>query len=110
MLTDCYIAGFFDGEGSVKIYNHKDKRGFTYPELRISITNCDKIILSKIQTHFGCGKIRETGNHNKGHNHCFRLIFERKKDMLVILNQLLPFIIIKREECIKAINFLKGEI
>ena len=107
MLTDAYIAGFFDGEGSILFYKHKDKRGFEYPEFRLFFTSCDKDVLDEIQKHFNCGKIRETGNHKNGHSHCFRLSFERKADMLSILKQLYPYIRIKKDQCANAINFLE---
>ena len=54
MLTDDYIAGFFDGEGCIRYNTHNDKRGFSYVELVVHITSTDKTVLDSIQNHLKC--------------------------------------------------------
>ncbi len=58
MATIDYIAGFFDGEGSLIIRFKKDKRYKTgmFVEPVINITQKDKHILEIIQQKYG-GKI-----------------------------------------------------
>lgn len=109
MLTDDYIAGFFDGDGCIRYNTHNDKRGFSYVELVVHITSTDKTVLDSIQNHLKCGKIYETGNHKNGWKHCYRLSFTKKADMLIVLNKLYPYSIIKKEEFEKAIKFLESK-
>ncbi len=45
-----YVAGFFDGEGSVNIHKRKGHRGCT---LYVSIGNTDHAILEQFKAQFG---------------------------------------------------------
>ena len=111
MLTDDYIAWFFDGEGCVILQIHKDKRGkgHSYLEPQVCITSCNKEILEEIKTYMGCGKIWENDNHRRGNNHCYKLFFMKQQDMLAVLKRLHPMLRIKRDASDKVINFIESK-
>jgi intein-encoded DNA endonuclease-like protein len=109
MVTDDYIAGFFDGEGSILFKKHNDKRGCSYIEINVFITSCNKEVLEEIQNYLKCGSITETGNHKQGYKHCYRLYIYKQSEMLSVLKQLLPCLIVKKEEAVKAIEFIEGK-
>ncbi len=111
MLTDDYIAGFFDGEGCVRLQTHNDRRGkgYSYIEAQIEITSCDKHILEEIQKTVGCGKIREKDNHKRGNNHCYKLVFSKQSEMLEVLKRIYPMLRIKHDACSKVIKFLEDK-
>lgn len=62
-----YVAGFFDGEGSVYIGKTKPNSKTRSPRytLQIMITNSDKAILEKIHEFFGVGCVVLTNAHRK---------------------------------------------
>jgi len=111
MLTDDYIAGFFDGEGCVRLQVHNDKRGkgYSYIEAQIEITSCDMSILEEIQKTVECGKIREKDNYKRGNNHCYKLVFSKQSEMLKVLKRIYPVLRIKRDACSKVIKFLENK-
>ncbi len=109
MITVDYIAGFFDGEGSVLFKKHNDKRGFSYTEINVFITSTDKEVLEEIQEYLKYGVITETGNHKNGWKHCYRLYINKQLEMLSVLKQLYPYLRIKKEDANKAIEFIESK-
>jgi len=59
-----YIAGFFDGEGTVRITN---------TGMHILFSNTNKEILEKIRNFFKVGSIRKQKMRSENHNQVYRL-------------------------------------
>lgn len=92
-LNDAYIAGLFDAEGCVTI-KHKGIR-----EFRLKIGICQKnhpMLLEKLIEYFGYGIIDR---------YCYIIFI--KDDIANFLERVLPFIIVKKNQVIVILKFLK---
>ena len=93
-----YIAGFFDGEGSIFI--SKSKKQYY---LGITISNTNLSVLESIQRVMG-GEISKSPDNRENRLQLFRLRLyssEAKK----FLERLLPYLKIKKEQARLAIEF-----
>jgi hypothetical protein len=94
-----YIAGFFDGEGTVSIY----KRGSSYAT-KIAITNTHLPVIQYIATVVGGGSYKlkkaRSSRHKQGYTWIVNADFAR-----TLLEQLLPYLIVKQEQAKLAIEF-----
>lgn len=94
-----YLAGIFDGEGTVYIGLMTDKRR-TF--LKVGITNTDLNLMKWLVTFFG-GAYRSEARGN------YRLIYrwgpKGKKNREKFLLGVLPYLIIKREQVLLALEF-----
>ena len=101
-----YIAGLFDGEGNPYIKFKPQKK---YLSIMITITNTNKEVLEIIQKTLGYGKVKERSPPKKinwSKSYCFRICHrEEAKDFL---RKIIPFLIIRREECEKVLEIIEG--
>ncbi len=97
----CYLAGFFDGEGCVGIYPHRNARtGKHYYELSLNVTQKDRTILNFFQAHYGGYIIY---NHKQN-------VHKWTTDVpsaVIFLNDILPFLIVKSAQVKLALEFQK---
>jgi len=89
-----YIAGFFDGEGSVGIKVSRDsKRKYAYFfGGRIAITQKDRTILDAIQKTLGFGVVTMKGDG------CYRLTINSENDCLRFIELMENRVLLKREQ------------
>lgn len=99
-----YLAGFFDGEGCVYINRNKPNRwrGMGY-HLEISFTNGDPAPLLLAQEMFG-GQVTTTNDGRAGHKTIHRLRVRCLKAKTA-LEAMLPYLRVKGERALKAIEF-----
>jgi hypothetical protein len=94
-----YLAGIFDGEGTIYIGLMTDKRR-TF--LKIGITNTDLNLMKWLIENFG-GSYRSEARRN------YRLIYrwgpKGKNNREKFLLGVLPYLIIKREQALLALEF-----
>ena len=90
MLSEDYIIGLVDGEGSFYVRLNKDIRRRNKVELKFSVKlrYQDKEILEKLQKSFGCGKIYLQKDKRPNHTDCYRFEVNNKKD---ITEKVIPF-------------------
>ena len=104
VLTWDWVAGFFDGEGSVNgSYDRKTLRG---TKMRLEISQADETILRRIQRFFGAGVIFE--NKTRGRRRrCWYLRVNKKDDVVRIATQLQQHVRLtrKREALALAASF-----
>lgn len=107
MLNDAYLAGFVDGEGTIGLRYHKEKRhrveSFTI-DLRFIITNSNKPVLELIQKEIG-GTVRASKQMTKNSKVVYHLELHNKKAILNVLNRITPYLILKREQAELLIKF-----
>lgn len=91
-----WLAGFFDGEGSVSLHlgKYKAKTGFRMPYLMVTLTQKNFKLLRAIKTYFG---LNAYIGKDKIH-----LRWEYKNAELV-LRRLLPYLVIKKRETLLAL-------
>jgi len=87
-----YIAGYFDGEGHVSL--HQTGRGDRTHGLAWYNTNLDS--LEAMQSFMGAGTIVARHNHGFGKKTSYILSVTRKLDLLRVLDELIPSLIIKQ--------------
>jgi hypothetical protein len=98
-----YFAGFFDGEGSAGIAEHKSKsckRGYCH-ELMIQISNSNKTVLLSFQQYFGGSICPFKAPLNLP---MWRWTISSKK-ALYFLELLLPFLKVKKHQAQLGISF-----
>lgn len=95
-----YLAGFFDGEGYVGISTDYPKwaKGNSYLRLRVNITQKDKKILEMIKDIYG-------GTLHKGKDGVHKWYVDGQK-AISFLKDVLPFLILKKEQTKLAIEFV----
>jgi len=96
------FGGFLDGKGSIIIKP---------PRLRLYISNTNKEILDEIKEFVGCGKVYEVNMKNKKKNwkKQYGWAICSHTDVLIILKNLKNKLIIKKELCEKAINYIENK-
>jgi hypothetical protein len=93
-----YIAGFFDGEGSVFLQTHGS--------VEVRIAQVDRRPLDLVVEHFGgrVGKLSE----RPGRTPCFQWRISRWPDALVFLRAIRPWSIVKAEKIDLVLAFYDG--
>ncbi len=98
-VSDQYLAGFLDGDGSIVavIEKRPDRRRFPYRvRLRINFTQHirHKNLMFLFQETLGkVGSVRHVRTHNLA-----ELVIQKRKDLKRILERLLPHLIIKQKQ------------
>jgi len=100
-----YLAGLVDGEGYIGIVDggrHRPLgRGFG---IRLTITNTNFLLLEKLNEIWGGWIVSQVGL--LGHKPSAKLMFSARK-AAVVLKEIQPFLIAKREHCKLALRFQK---
>jgi len=101
-----YLAGLFDGEGSINIFkqsNKKDRINSGY-FLEISIGNTHKGVLQWVLENFG-GRLTHNAEQYTKRNHRTWRWRASSNEACAVLKILLPYLIVKREQAQLAIEF-----
>src|ERR1700748_3633012 len=102
MISNKYIAGFFDGEGSVGLY-----RGTGYYALRVCITQVSSTsslaLLSELKSRFG-GGIYGIGKM-KAHHRSAVMWSTYSNDACRFLKTIEPFLLLKAAQARVAIDW-----
>jgi|GEM_PF-2669858 len=110
-MNSSYLAGFFDGDGSVYITSYKraNSKVSSYG-LSISFTNCYLPFLKEVNKYFPEGVI--SGGLRPGRPNCrscYNLVFGNKR-CLPVLEFLKDNVIIKKEQVLLAIEYLSNKL
>jgi hypothetical protein len=107
-ITRAYVAGFFDGEGTILMRNMRrySKKYSTYYYPQVSVVNTHKPIIKYIQKLFG-GRIELKSKHEKrlGRKKLWDLRF-RRDESINLLNAIQKYLIIKKENAKIVLEFL----
>jgi hypothetical protein len=109
-----YFAGMIDGEGTIccrRISNRANTpSGFkTYYTIDIAIHNSHRGVLEWLAERF-CGQIYTRERRKEHHKRGYVLRFTNSQKMLEILETTVEFLIVKREQALAAIEFLRVQI
>ena len=105
-FSDAYVAGFFDGDGSLVATLEKQSSRYlrTYrPRIKINFTQHIRHFgtLCEIQKYLDAGKVSVAKTHNQ-----VELVIVDRNDVSRILNRMLPHLVLKKQQAILAIEAL----
>lgn len=114
-----YVAGLFDGEGSVGIY--RTSNGTTkkvYWSVKVSLVGTHRPMIEAVYNHFNLGlfttqkrqAVQKTPKGEVLGKQGWRWMLTSKSDCLLFLAQIRPFLMEKAEQVDVAIAYCKGEI
>lgn len=95
MLTEDYIVGLVDGEGSFTAFvqdQNKPKiskrRVKVEPRFYLKLNERDKDILYSLKRYFNCGNVYFQKDRRKNHQQCYRFEVTKRNDLSEII---IPF-------------------
>jgi len=103
-----YIAGFIDGEGCITFIKHMKRDDISW-EPKLEITNTDKNVLEWIAEKIPESSLyyqEEDRNEIWKTRHYLRI--NKRKDLLSILKNVEPYLIVKSEQAKLMIEFLEN--
>lgn len=109
-----YLAGLLDGEGSITIYKNTEKRGKnkrTRSKLGFTLGQSVKISNTNLELLNAVNQIA-LGRIYKGSSkfHLYYWQISDKKKIVELLEQVLPYLIVKKDRAIKMIEFCKSRL
>lgn len=104
-----YIAGFVDGEGTICLHRQKaaGSVNFSY-RVTFSITNTNRALLEWIRITLQAGLISTQARKNAAWKTCYQLCF-RVHEQQRVIEQLLPYLRLKKAQAELILEFLKIE-
>lgn len=104
-----YLAGFFDGEGSLYCIKLKDKplaRGGYSIRVQASVVQTSPQVIEYIQHSCGNGRISYRKSTNPRHKDIWKILWQPNQ-LRHILPQILPYLIVKKAVVEKGLELLK---
>ena len=88
MLTNDYVVGLADGEGSFTVYiknpddmRMRERRVRAEPKFFLKLIEKDKSILYELQQFFGCGNVYFQKDMRARHQQCYRYEVSNRDDL-----------------------------
>lgn len=116
-LTDSekgYIAGIFDGEGTINVYAHKSKhyqhqkRDYVLSP-QVQVANTDETLIQWIQNRITKGSIwSRICKQGTKPLHTYTLY--GYPDIIILLEAILPFLIIKKDHAVLVVEWCKSRL
>jgi hypothetical protein len=104
-LSPEYLAGLFDGEGSLRIWKDKARAKRTVTpiryEVKAKITNTNKPLLDLIANQFPIHYFKED---HKNKRTCYDIEFSGGKSVSNFLSYFYNFLILKRDEAVLVLS------
>lgn len=97
-----YLAGIIDGEGNIGIVKRESDRNESY-SVRLSVYSTNRELINSLNKEWG-GTIVVRKPRKKEHAESYTLVWSHKK-AVEIINSVSPFLIIKKEQAMIAVNF-----
>ncbi len=96
-----YLAGLFDGEGSINVqWAKKNAKVLT---LRMTVSSTDKTIIEEITDRYG-GTFSSQGKPKKGHRQAYRWMLYGW-NAVALLDRLYKYLRIKKKVCKEALRW-----
>ena len=109
-MSNQYIAGFMDGEGSVylrKNYEAKKSPGKQFGV--INIWNSNKTVLETMQNFLNLGRVVEKRLYDKRAKlPCYSLRILKQNEIIKFLDKVIPYLIVKKQKAMEVLEYLKA--
>ena len=99
-LDLAYLAGLIDGEGCILLFKQKER---VRPTLRLAVGNTYRPVLEWAKEAVGAGSIITQPKQKLHHSQSWRWDIY-SQNAVDVLRQLLPYLKLKREQALKAIE------
>ncbi len=111
MLSQQYIAGFFDGEGYFGIMKSKAQNNATFdyryiPAIKVAQRLKDREVLDKIQQIYG-GRLETRIHKRPNQQPSIALVFVNFKEVDRVLTDLLEYLIVKKKSATILKEFIQ---
>lgn len=105
-----WLAGIWDGEGSVALFSHTEKPGMTKIKPVVNVINTDIAIINKVRKlleELGCNfSFQERHPQNKKHSTAWILITGNQKYIVTFLKAVYPYLFsIKKQKAEILIDY-----
>lgn len=105
-----YLAGIIDGEGTVGLYQGFRKSGRPYKIVLVSVSNTDETLMAWLVSIGGGFVARDKSKSRKPHwKPSFTWAVQAHVDVLGLLKQTLPYLVIKKSRAEMIIDYLEGK-
>ena len=101
-LSIQYIAGFFDGEGSIGIYSNKTRSTCARTQLTQNKTKESLFVLDFLKNKYG-GNISEQKTLSGGIKYNWQL---NPKGVKVFLQDIFPYLVLKKNQALITLNWI----
>lgn len=102
-MTWTYIAGFFDGEGS--LIKKPNKKSY-----RIQIAQTNKKVLKEILEYVGCGHICHPKKRKPHWKESWMFYISKQEDVLKFLKKIADNLIVKRKQVNEFLPILEEQV
>ncbi len=107
-----WLAGIWDGEGSIALFTHVEKPGNTKICPTVNVINTDIAIINKVRKlleELGCSfSFQERRPKNSRHSTAWILITRNQKYIILFLEAIMPYLwSIKRQKAEILLDFCK---
>lgn len=105
-----YLAGFFDGEGCIKISrSHTTVSGSPRYNLSIKVGNINQEVIKAFGDRWGGKYYILPESVKRGNRQIFYEWFANSKVSKIVLNEMFPYLIVKKIEAKVALDFQKNK-
>lgn len=107
-----YLAALIDGEGSISLRQKKTKDGGDSLVPGIVIANTSRELLEWVERNFGGTIYPRTKKKKEGGQYKDQFIWEtsRARNLYLLLNELLPFLIVKKQKAMGALEICQKKL
>jgi len=105
-----WISALIDGEGHIMLMKQPSRTNSF--SASVGITNTSKELLEKVRDTLGVGSIiyNKYSGEYKAYRDLFRIELFGRRDILALLEQIMPYLIIKRKQATLLIDYCKLRI
>jgi hypothetical protein len=101
-----YLAGIFDGEGTVYIGSGKNKNGTVILNLQTKISNTDLRLMQWLISNFGGHySVHDRSKNNPKHKVQYAWYPTGKSNRTKFFEGILPYLVIKKEQVLVGLEF-----
>ena len=100
-----YLAGLFDGEGTVCISTSRNKNNTVIFQMNVKIANTNLGLMQWLITNFGG---TYSVSHSKEKNNCktqYAWMPKGKNNRKAVLENLLPYLVVKKQQALIGLEF-----
>jgi hypothetical protein len=116
-MDKSYLAGYFDGEGTIGVYRSKGCKDPRYKSgyksgswvRTVAVINTFRGVLEELHKTFG-GTLRKSRNSSLTKKQCYQWTIGSKDDIRDFLDTILPYLREKREQALVMLDFVDDKI